>query len=146
MFENRNMYLTMLQIICPDFLIQKMDLTALVSDLIVFIFVCTLIPSVILTEIIPSLFFQCIYFNWSIITLQYCDGFCHTSTWISHEQACVPPSWTPSQIPPHPIPLGCARSPALGALLLASNLHWSFILHVVIYMFQCYSLKSSPHF
>ena len=52
------MYLIMLQIICPDFLIQKMDLMALVSDLIVFIFVCTLIPSVVLTEIIPSLFFS----------------------------------------------------------------------------------------
>ena len=23
-------------------------------------------------------------FNWRIITLQYCIGFCHTSTWISH--------------------------------------------------------------
>ena len=24
-------------------------------------------------------------FNWRIITLQYCFGFCHTSTWISHQ-------------------------------------------------------------
>ena len=28
----------------------------------------------------------------------------------------------PSQLPPHPIPLGCHRAPALGALLHASNL------------------------
>ena len=25
-----------------------------------------------------------IYINWGIITLQYCDGFFHTSAWISH--------------------------------------------------------------
>ena len=52
----------------------------------------------------------------------------------------------PSHSLPHPIPLGCPRAPALCALLYASNLHWSSILHMVIYMFQCSSLKSShPH-
>ena len=35
-----------------------------------------------------------IYFNWRIITLQYCDSFGNTSTWIS--QTCAPQSWTPS--------------------------------------------------
>ena len=35
------------------------------------------------------------------------------------------------------------RAPTLGTLLHASSLHWSFILHMVIYMFQCCSLKSS---
>ena len=57
-----------------------------------------------------------------------------------------PPSWTP--LPPcSPLyPLGCPRALALGALLHASNLHWSSILHMIIYMFQCYSLKSYlPH-
>ena len=33
-------------------------------------------------------FFQLIYFNWRMITLQYCDAFCHTSTLISHRYAC----------------------------------------------------------
>ena len=28
-------------------------------------------------------------FNWRIITLQYCDSFCHTSTWISHRYTYV---------------------------------------------------------
>ena len=64
--------------------------------------------------------------------------FLHTSTWISHGYTCVPPSWT--QLPPHPIRLGCPRAPALGTLLHASNLHCSSILHMVIQMFQCYSL------
>ena len=47
---------------------------------------------------------------------------------------------TPSHLPPHPTPRG---APALGALFHASNLDWSSISHMVIYMFQCYSLKSS---
>ena len=29
------------------------------------------------------------------ITLQYCIGFCHTSTWIRHRYTHVPPSWIP---------------------------------------------------
>ena len=49
----------------------------------------------------------------------------------------------PSHLPSQPSPLGCSRAPALSALLHTSNLHWSFILHMVIYMFQHYSLKSS---
>ena len=49
---------------------------------------------------------------------------------------------SPSHLPPHSIPLGCPRAPALGALLHASNMLWSSILHMVMYMFQCYSLKS----
>ena len=48
-----------------------------------------------------------------------------------------------SHCPPQPIPLGCPREPTLGALLHASSLHWSSILHVVMYTFQCSSLKSS---
>ena len=30
-----------------------------------------------------------IYFNWSLITIQYCSGFWHTLTWISHGFTCV---------------------------------------------------------
>ena len=37
----------------------------------------------------------------------------------------------------------CPRAPALSALIHALNLHWSSVSHMVIYMFQCYSLKSS---
>ena len=49
----------------------------------------------------------------------------------------------PSHLPPHPIPLGCPRALALSALLHALNLDWLLVLHMVIYMFQCSSLKSS---
>ena len=37
-----------------------------------------------------------IYFNWRLITLQYCSGFCHTFTWVSHGCTCVPHPETPS--------------------------------------------------
>ena len=49
----------------------------------------------------------------------------------------------PSDLPPHPIPLGCAWAPTLRAVRHVSNLHWSSILHMVIYMLQSYSFISS---
>ena len=36
---------------------------------------------------------ELIYFNWRIIALQYCDGFCHTSAWICQWCTCVPLYW-----------------------------------------------------
>ena len=48
-----------------------------------------------------------------------------------------PHSKPPSNLLPHPIPLDYPRAPALSDLLHALNLHWSSILHMVIYMFQC---------
>ena len=51
------------------------------------------------------LFKNFIYFNWRLIILQYCNGFCHTLTWISHGCPRVPYPEPPSHLPPHPIPL-----------------------------------------
>ena len=63
-------------------------------------------------------FLKFIYlFNWKIITLQRGDGFCHTSPWIAAGIRVSPPSWTPSLLSPHPVPLGCPRELALDALL-----------------------------
>ena len=42
------------------------------------------------------------YFNWRIMPLQYCDGFCHTSTWINHRYAYVPPNYP--ETPPSALP------------------------------------------
>ena len=50
----------------------------------------------------------------------------------------------PSHLPPHPIPQGHSSTPALSALSHASNLDWWSISHMIIYTFQCYSLKSLP--
>ena len=82
-------------------------------------------------------------FNRRLITLQYCGGFCHTFTWIIHGCTCVPHPNSPYHLPPHPIPQGHPRVPALSTLSHASNLDWWSVSHTIIYMFQCYSLKSS---
>ena len=84
-----------------------------------------------------------IYFNWRLITLQYCSGFRQTLTWISHRRTCVPHPEPPSHLPPHPILQSHPSAPALRTLSHASNLDWRSVSHMIIYMFQCYSLKSS---
>ena len=83
------------------------------------------------------------FFNWRLITLQYCSGFCHTLTWISHGFTCVPHPNLPSHLPPHPIPLGLPSAPAPSTLSHASNLDWWSVAHMIRYMFQCCSIKSS---
>ena len=84
-----------------------------------------------------------IYFNWRLITLQYCSGFCHTLTWVSHGCTCVPHPEPPFHLPPHPMPLGHPSAPALSALSHALNLDWWSISPMIIYMFQRYSLRLS---
>ena len=92
----------------------------------------------------PSTFLKkLIYFNWRLITLQYCGGFCHPLTWISHGVHVSPRPEPRSHLSPHPIPLGRPSTPALSALRHASTLDLSSVWYVGIYMFQCYSLKSS---
>ena len=93
--------------------------------------------------VISNLFIYFYYFNWRLITLQYCGGFCHTFMWISHGCTCVPHPDPPSYLPPHPNPQSHPNAPALSTLCHASNLDWWSISHMVIYMFQCYSLESS---
>ena len=86
------------------------------------------------------------FFNWRLITLQYCTGFCHTLTWISHGCTCVSQPELPSHFPPHPIPQDHPSAPVLSSLSHASNLDRRSVSHRIIYMFQRYSLKSSrPH-
>ena len=63
-------------------------------------------------------FFPFIFTSWRLITLQYCSGFCHTLTWISHGFTCVPHPDLPSRLPPHPIPLGLPSAPALSTCLM----------------------------
>ena len=50
-------------------------------------------------------FFFFFFISWRLITLQYCSGFCHTLTSISHRFACVPHPNTPSHLPSYPISL-----------------------------------------
>ena len=67
----------------------------------------------------PGLYFflpQFIFISWRLITLQYCSGFCHTLTWISHGFTCIPHPDPPSHLPIHPIPLGLPSAPGLSTL------------------------------
>ena len=98
-----------------------------------------------------------IYFNWRIITLQYCDCFLPN---ISMNQSwvymCPPVLNSPCHLPPHPIPLGCPRAPALGALLHAlvvyftyGNIHVSMLFSQIIplmytWIFEKYPWGKSP--
>ena len=84
--------------------------------------------------------FKLTYFNWKIIIYNIVMAFVIRQ----HESATGIQTSLP--LPSPPVPLGCPRLPTLGALLHASNLPWSSILHMVMYMFQHYSLKlSHPH-
>ena len=89
-------------------------------------------------------YFTIVNCNW-LITLQYCSGFCHTLTWISHGCTCVLHPEPPSHLPLHPIPQGHPSAPALSTLSHASNLDWWSVSHMIIYMFQCYSLLLLAH-
>ena len=51
-------------------------------------------------------FFSFIFISWRLITLQYCSGFCHTLTWISHGFTCIPHPDPPSHLPLDLIPQG----------------------------------------
>ena len=53
---------------------------------------------------ITSVFFSpFIFISWRLITLQYCSGFCHALTWVSHGFTCVHHPNPPSHLPPYPI-------------------------------------------
>ena len=54
-----------------------------------------------------------------------------------------PPCWT--HLPPHPIPPGCQQHWLWAPWIthITSNSHWRSALHMVMYMFQCSSLKSA---
>ena len=56
--------------------------------------------------------------SWRLITLQYCSGFCHTLTWISHGYTCIPHPDPPSHLPLHLIPLGLPSAPGPSTCLV----------------------------
>ena len=87
--------------------------------------------------------YKFIYFNWRLITLQYCIGFAihqHESTTGIHM---FPIRNHPFHLPPHTIPLGRPSAPAPSIQYHASNLDWWFVSYMILYMFQCHSPKSS---
>ena len=89
-------------------------------------------------------FFNLFGFNWRIIALQYCIGFCHTSTWISHRYTYVPLPLTSLPLTPSHSSRS-SQSPGLSSLSHTAHSHRLSILHMAVYMLPCYSLHSSPH-
>ena len=97
----------------------------------------------LLSSLAVFFFFFSLYF-----ALQYCIGFCHTLTWISH--GCT---WVPNPEPPpttHPISslwIIPVHQPQASCILYpVSNIDWRFISYLIVYMFQCHSPKSSHPF
>ena len=67
---------------------------------------------------LSSFFSPFIFISWRLITLQYCSGFCHTLTWVSHGFTCIPHRDPPSHLPLHPISLGLPSAPAPSTCLM----------------------------
>ena len=91
-----------------------------------------------------SFYFYFIYFNLILFfnfTVLY--WFCHISKWICHRYTCVPHPEPSSLLPPHTIPLGRPSAPAPSIQYPASNLDWQLVSYMILYMFKCYSPKSS---
>ena len=59
----------------------------------------------------------------------------HELTIISHN------TQVSSHLSPHPTPLGCHQTLGLSSMCPTANSHWLSILHVVMYMFHCYSFN-----
>ena len=85
----------------------------------------------------PVAIFSLLFFYLNLFIL--IGGYQHESTTGVH----VFPILNPSYLTPHPIPLGHPSAPALSTLSHTSNLDWRSVSHMIIHMFQCYSLRSS---
>ena len=80
--------------------------------------------------------------NWRLITLQYCSGFCHTLTQISHGCTCVPhPETLPPSCPSHLLgssqctspeyPVSCME-PGVVIYFTYGNIHVSMLVSQII--------------
>ena len=79
-----------------------------------------------------------LFFNFTILY-----WFCHISTWIRHRYTGVPHPEPSSLLPPRTIPVVRPSAPAPSIQYRASNLDWRLVSYMILYMFQCHSLKSS---
>ena len=81
-------------------------------------------------------------FNWRITALQHCVSFCHTSTWISHRYTHVS---SLLNLPPtsHSIPPSRLSESTRCDLPASYSTFPLSTLHMLIFMFQYYSLNWS---
>ena len=88
----------------------------------------------------PSFFLKNLFFNCRKIALQCCVGFWHTTTQISHNYIHV--LSLPLPTPTHPTPLVTEHQAGLYVLYIVIP-HQLSILHMIVYMCQCYFLNLS---
>ena len=69
-------------------------------------------------------FFSFIFISWRLMALQYCSGFCHILTWISHGVTCIPHPNPPLPPPSSPDPSGSSQCTRSEHLSHASNRGW----------------------
>ena len=69
-----------------------------------------------------------IYFNWRIIPLLYCHGFCHISVWIGHRYTCVPSILSPP--PPLSQPYSCRLSQSTGFGCPGSYIKFALVVYL----------------
>ena len=82
-------------------------------------------------------FFVVVVVNWSVIALQYCVGLCHIH---QHESATGIHMYPPSLLKPSLFPPSrSSQSTGLNSLCHPANSFLLSTLHMVIYMFPCYS-------
>ena len=66
-------------------------------------------PRVYIFDVITVIFFFYFFISWRLITSQYCSGFCHTLTRISHGFTCIPHPDPLSHFPLRSVPLDLPR-------------------------------------
>ena len=107
-------------------------------------------PSCSLYYFHQHFYFCHLVINQGIITLQYCDGLWHTSTWIGHRHSCTCNllNLLPASLPPHPTPLSCHRA-LVRSWPHTSNSHLLSSLHIQSVCFNAipssHPILSFPH-
>ena len=100
---------------------------------------------------ITNLFFLCVIyfaflnyiFIWKIIGLQNCVSCINMNQ--PQVYICSLPLEPPLPLPPYPTPLGGDRALGLSSQHHTANSHWLSVLHMVMYMFQCFSVGEDAH-
>ena len=83
-----------------------------------------------------------LFFNWRKIALQCCVGFCHTTMWVSHNYICSPSLLSLPLVPP-PHPSRSSQRARLDSLSYIATSHQLSLLHMRVYICQCYFFCSS---
>ena len=81
------------------------------------------------------------FFNWRVVALQCCVGFCHAATWSATGIHMSPLSWTPFPFPALPHPSRLSQNTGFSFLCHRANSRLVSILHMVVCMFPYYPLS-----